>query len=83
LLLCKEGISNFGNIITICKTCLNSVVKNKTPKISLINGLWIGHTDDLLPKLTLVEEFLFARYRCKTTSKKLKYSNNSLTCQKT
>jgi hypothetical protein len=34
----------------------------KKPKFSLINGLWIGHTHDLLPKLMLVEEPLIALY---------------------
>jgi hypothetical protein len=66
LLLCKEGISNFGNIINICKTYLSSLMKNRKPKFSLINGLWIGHTYDLLLKLTPVEDSLIARDRCKT-----------------
>jgi hypothetical protein len=39
MLICKRGISNFSNIINICKTCLNSLMKYKTPKISLINEL--------------------------------------------
>jgi hypothetical protein len=48
----------------------------------LINGLWIGHAHDLLPKLTQVEESLIACYRCIKTLIKLKYSNISLTFQK-
>jgi hypothetical protein len=39
-------------------------MKNKTPKFSLINGLWIGHTHDLFPKLTPIEESLIACYQC-------------------
>jgi hypothetical protein len=33
-------------------------MKIKTPKFSFINGLWIGDTHDLLPKLTPIEESL-------------------------
>jgi hypothetical protein len=51
-------------------------MKNETPKFSLINGLWIGHICDLFSKLTPVEESLIARYQCKTTLIKLKYSNS-------
>jgi hypothetical protein len=58
-----QGISNFGNIIKICKICLSSLIKNKTPKFSLINGLWSGHTHDLLPKLTPFEESLIPHYQ--------------------
>ena len=65
LLLCKGGISNFGNIINICKTCLSSLLKNKIPKFSLINGLWIVHTHDLFPKLTPIEETLIVCYQCR------------------
>jgi hypothetical protein len=51
---------------------------NKTPNFLLINGLWIGHTHDLLQKLIPIEEFLIAHYQCKTTLIKLRYFNNNL-----
>jgi hypothetical protein len=35
----QRSISNFGNIVNICKTYLSSLMENKTPKFSLINGL--------------------------------------------
>jgi hypothetical protein len=57
-------------------------MKKSAQKISLINELWISHTHDLLPKLTPVEESLIACYQCRTTLVKLRYSNNSLICQK-
>jgi hypothetical protein len=78
----QRVILNFDNIINICKTYLSSLMKNKTLEFSLIDGLWIGHTYDLFRKLTLVEESLIARYGCKITLLKLRYSNNFLTCQK-
>jgi hypothetical protein len=56
-------------------------MKKKTPKFSLINGLWIGHTHDLLPKLTPIEESLIARYLCITILIKLRYYYNFLICQ--
>ena len=60
-------------ISNICKTCLSSLMKIKTPKFALLNGLWIGHTHDFFPKLTPVEESLIARYQYKTTLIKLRY----------
>jgi hypothetical protein len=48
----------------------------------LIDGLWIGHSHDVLPKLTLVEESLITCQQCRTTLIKLKYYNNSLIGQK-
>jgi hypothetical protein len=47
-----------------------------------MNGLWIGHTHDLFPKLTPVEESLIAHYQCITTLIKLRYFNNFLIGQK-
>jgi hypothetical protein len=47
-----------------------------------MNGLWIGHTHDLFPKLTPVEESLITRYQYKTILIKLKYFNKFLIGQK-
>jgi hypothetical protein len=64
LLLAKEGISSTK--ISICKSCHNCLFNNKMPKLTLVNGLWIGITPNSLPKLTIVKEILIACYRCRT-----------------
>jgi hypothetical protein len=57
-------------------------MKNKTPKLSLTNELWIVHIHDLLPKLTPIKESLIVEYWCRTTLIKLRNFNDSLTSQK-
>jgi hypothetical protein len=48
----------------------------------LANGLWIGITPPMLPKLTMVEETLMACYHCFTILIKLRYTNKGRrTCQ--
>jgi hypothetical protein len=44
------------------------------PKLALANGLWIGITPKILPKLTIDEETLIACYRSRTILVKLKYT---------
>ncbi|HYP43548.1 MAG TPA: DUF6570 domain-containing protein, partial [Candidatus Nitrosocosmicus sp.] len=82
ILLCKQGISNKEGSIHICKTCLYSIKQNKIPKFSLANGTWIGCIPSNLPKLTMIEEMLIARYRCRALLIKLRYSNNSFPSQR-
>jgi len=48
-------------------------------KLALANGLWIGITPKILPKLTMVEETLIARYCCRTILVKLRYTNKGST----
>ena len=49
-----------------CLSCLTSLRKNKTPKLALANGMWIGRIPTELAILTLPEQMLIAlRYtRC-------------------
>jgi hypothetical protein len=49
------------------------------PKLALANGLWIGITLKILPKLTMVEETLITHYRCHTILVKLRYTNKGKT----
>jgi hypothetical protein len=48
-------------------------------KLELANGLWIGITPKILPKLMMVEETLIARYCCYTILVKLRYINKGNT----
>jgi hypothetical protein len=48
---------------------------NKIPKLVLANGLWIGITPPMLPKLIMVEETSMAHYCCCTILIKLRYTN--------
>jgi hypothetical protein len=62
LLLPKEGISKIEN--QLCKLCYVSLKNNKMPKLTSANGLWIGITPTILPKLTMVKETLITCYHC-------------------
>jgi hypothetical protein len=51
-------------------------------KLALTNGLWIGITPPILPKLTMVKETLIAHFRCHTILVKVRYINKGgITCQ--
>ncbi len=55
---------------------------NKIPKLALANGLWIGITPKILPKLTMVEKTLITCYCCRTILIKLRCTNKgNTTCQ--
>lgn len=45
----------------VCEDCRDSLKKDKLPKLSLANGMWIGDTPFELSVLTLVEQILIAR----------------------
>jgi hypothetical protein len=62
LLLAKEGISTTKLQFFICKTWYVSLKNNKIPKYALANGLWIGITPLILPKLIMVQETLLTCY---------------------
>jgi hypothetical protein len=48
----------------------------------LANALWIGNVKNVLPNLTMVEETLIARYRCRIILIKLRYSSNIIIGQR-
>jgi hypothetical protein len=51
-------------------------------KLASINGLWIGITPPMLPKLTMVKEASIAHFYCHTILVKLRYTNiGGITCQ--
>jgi hypothetical protein len=47
----------------ICKQCVLSLNKGKTPKYALANGLWMGRIPAQLQNLTFAEQLLIARVR--------------------
>ena len=47
---------------TVCRSCLSSLNRNKTPPLSLSNGMWIGDVPSVLHILTLLERILVARF---------------------
>ncbi len=51
---------------------------NRMLKLALANGLWIGITPKILPKL-MMEETLMTCYCCHTILVKLKYTNKGST----
>jgi hypothetical protein len=79
LLLSNQGISTTKHQFSTCKTYYVSLKNNKMPKLALANGLWIGITPKILPKLTMVEKTLIARYYCRTMLVKLRYTNKRST----
>lgn len=46
---------------SVCHECWESLKKDKLPKLSLANGMWIGDTPFELSVLTLAEQILIAR----------------------
>ncbi|KAH9033812.1 hypothetical protein EDB85DRAFT_1864258 [Lactarius pseudohatsudake] len=54
-----ENGTPFGNV---CGPCVRDLQKDKTPALSLANGMWIGDVPPLLNVLTLPERILVARY---------------------
>ena len=48
--------------VNVCNSCMSDLKRNKTPKLSLANGMWIGDIPLELKVLTLPERILVARY---------------------
>ena len=46
----------------VCHDCLRALKANKTPALSLANGMWIGEVPPQLATLTLPERVLVAKY---------------------
>ncbi len=53
----------------------SSVKIGKLPKLLLANGMWIGKVATNLPKLTIIEEALIAKYHCHVILIKLWYTS--------
>jgi hypothetical protein len=49
----------YGNV---CRDCLRSLNRNRTPALALANGMWIGDVPTELSVLTLPERILVAKY---------------------
>ena len=47
----------------ICSSCLDNLIKGKTPQHSLANGLWLREIPEQLKHLTFAEKLLIARVR--------------------
>lgn len=54
-----EGKSGYG---WICSECFRRILKNKMPKLSLANDMWIGNIPHQLRVLTIPEQLLIARH---------------------
>ena len=48
--------------VNVCNSCMSDLKRNRTPKLSLANGMWIGDIPLELKVLTLPERILVARY---------------------
>lgn len=48
--------------VNVCTSCTSDLRRNKTPPLSLANGMWIGDVPLVLRVLTLPERILVARY---------------------
>ncbi|KAF5321196.1 hypothetical protein D9619_001956 [Psilocybe cf. subviscida] len=51
-----------GNRISVCTECLSALKKDKQPRLSLSNNLWIGQTPYQLRGLSLPERIMIARH---------------------
>ncbi|KAN0132460.1 hypothetical protein V8E53_009719 [Lactarius tabidus] len=49
-------------LVSLCDTCLSYLCRDKTPPLSLANGMWIGEVPLELKILTLLERVLIARF---------------------
>ena len=65
-LLDPAGLSVVGNVelARVCKVCLVSLRKARTPLRSLSNGLWLGAVPPVLQRLNFCEKLLVAVFRC-------------------
>ena len=48
----------------VCKTCIPSLRRGRTPLRSLANGLWLGSVPPVLQRLNFCEKLLVAVFRC-------------------
>jgi hypothetical protein len=60
---CLDGPIVEPSLRHICPRCHKSLTSGKVPKISLANGMWLGHVPPELTDLTFAEQLLVARVR--------------------
>jgi hypothetical protein len=67
-LVLKEGIQQLeaGQPVWICLECKLALQKEKLPRLSLANHMWIGDVPSELAALTIPEQLVIARHypRC-------------------
>jgi hypothetical protein len=47
--------------LDVCASCASTITKNRTPRLALANGLWVGEIPTPLMQLTTAETFLISR----------------------
>lgn len=62
LLIYTPTIGPLGQTVNLCHECRNHLRKNKRPRLSLSNDMWIGDIPPQLQNLTLPERLLIAKY---------------------
>jgi hypothetical protein len=58
MLFYKRGYNKTTKIGNICHPCYSALAKDKIPKFSPANKMWIGDIPSVLQQLTIVEEKL-------------------------
>ena len=62
LLIYTSALGTSGQTVNLCHECQNHLRKNKRPRLSLSNDMWIGDIPPQLQNLTLPERLLIAKY---------------------
>jgi hypothetical protein len=60
---CLDGPIIEPDLQHMCARCHKSMTAGKLPKVSLTNGMWLGHVPPELTDLTFAEQLLVARVR--------------------
>ena len=82
VLVAPEGVSvdkqTDDVILTMCKTCFNSVKRKEVPPLAFSNKLYLGPVPPALQDLTVVEEAMIARCRASCWVVQLKEDNQNV-----
>ena len=81
VLLVPEGVSQQSNnncLLTLCRTCYNSVKREEVPPMALANRMFIGDIPPELRDLTVVEEAMIARCRAQCWVVQLREDNQEI-----
>ena len=62
LLIYTPALGMSGQTVHLCHECRNYLKKDKRPRLSLSNDMWIGDVPPQLQNLTLPERLLLAKY---------------------
>lgn len=63
-LLYAGNLDNDEQEVNICHECMLYLKRNRRPKFSLANDLWIGEIPSQLQQMTLPERILISKYFC-------------------